>query len=57
VSRIGSWLALSIGTSPVLIVPGRRYPEIVLRESAVVGGAGALMALAATIVVSRRRPG
>jgi hypothetical protein len=39
------------------VVPGRLYPQIVLRESALVGGMAILLALAATFVVSRRRPG
>jgi len=46
-----------IGWGRSLIVPGRLYPQIVLRESAVVGGAAVLLALAATFVVTRRRPG
>lgn len=46
-----------IGRDRELLVPGRLYPEIVLRESAVVGGAAVLLGLAATFVVARRRPG
>ncbi len=46
-----------IGWERELVVPGRLYPQIVLRESAVVGGAAVLLGLAATAVVGRRRPG
>ncbi|MEX1073341.1 MAG: hypothetical protein WED86_06565 [Chloroflexota bacterium] len=46
-----------IGRSRVLIVPGHLYPQIVLRESAVVGGAALLLGLASAAVVARRRPG
>jgi hypothetical protein len=46
-----------IGWDRGLVVPGRLYPQIVLRESALVGGMASLLALAATFVVSRRRPG
>jgi len=46
-----------IGYDRYLVVPGSRYPQIVLRESAVVGGAGFLLALAAILVVKRRRVG
>jgi hypothetical protein len=46
-----------IGRDRELLVPGRLYPRIVLRESAVVGGTAVLLALAATAVVGRRRPG
>ena len=46
-----------IGRDRGLILPGRLYPQIVLRESAVVGGTAVLLALAATAVVGRRRPG
>jgi hypothetical protein len=46
-----------IGRSRVLIVPGRLYPQIVLRESALVGGMALLLGLASVAVVSRRRPG
>lgn len=46
-----------IGYDRYLVVPGSRYPQIVLRESAVVGGAAALLALATALVVARRRPG
>jgi hypothetical protein len=45
-----------LGRDRELIVPGRLYPQTVLRESAVVGGAAVLLALAATFVVGRRRP-
>jgi hypothetical protein len=46
-----------IGRSRVLIVPGRLYPQVVLRESAVVGGTALLLGLASAAVVGRRRPG
>lgn len=46
-----------VGFDRYLVVPGSLYSQIVLRESAVVGGTAALLALAATFVVSRRRPG
>ena len=46
-----------IGLERELVVPGRLYPQIVLRESAVVGGTAVLLALAAVAVVGRRRPG
>jgi hypothetical protein len=44
-----------IGYDRELLVPGRLYPQIVARESGVVGGAAALLALAAAAMVSRRR--
>jgi hypothetical protein len=46
-----------IGYDRYLVVPGSHYPQIVLRESAVVGGAAVLLALAAILVVKRRRVG
>lgn len=46
-----------IGHDRYLVVPGSRYPQIVLRESAVVGGAAVLLALATILVVKRRRVG
>lgn len=46
-----------IGWDRGLIVPGRLYPQIVLRESAVLGSATLLLALGAVAVVGRRRPG
>lgn len=45
-----------IGWDRELLVPGRLYPHV-LRESAVVGGTAALLALATTFVVGRRRAG
>jgi hypothetical protein len=48
---------LMVGRDRQLLVPGKLYPSIVLRESGVVGGTAVLLALAATFVVSRRRPG
>ena len=46
-----------VGYDRYLVVPGSRYPQIVLREAEVVGGAAVLLTLAATFVVGRRRPG
>ena len=46
-----------IGRDRELLVPGSLYPQIVLRESAVVGGTAVVLALVTTFVVSRRRPG
>jgi hypothetical protein len=46
-----------IGYDRYLVVPGSRYPQIVLRESAVVGGAAVVLALATILVVKRRRVG
>lgn len=46
-----------VGYDRYLVVPGSRYPQIVLREAGAVGGAAVLLALAATFVVGRRRPG
>ena len=47
----------AIGRDRQLLVPGKLYPQVVLREAGVIGGAAVLLALAATFVVSRRRPG
>jgi hypothetical protein len=46
-----------VGYDRYLVVPGSRYPQIVLREAGVVGGTAVLLALAATFIVSRRRSG
>jgi hypothetical protein len=46
-----------VGYDRYLVVPGSLYPQIVLREAAVVAGAAILLALATTFVVGRRRPG
>ena len=46
-----------IGYDRYLVVPGSLYPQIVLRESGVLGGTAILLALAAIFVVNRRRPG
>ena len=46
-----------IGRDRELIVPGRLYQQIVLRESAVVGGTALLLGLMSVAVVARRRPG
>jgi hypothetical protein len=45
-----------LGRDRELVVPGKLYPQIIVREGGVVSGAAALMALAATFIVSRRRP-
>jgi hypothetical protein len=45
-----------VGWDRQLIVPGRRYPEVLVRDSAVVTGAGAVLLLGAGAVVGRRRP-
>jgi hypothetical protein len=47
----------AIGRDRQLLVPGKHYPQVVVREAGVVGAAAALLALAATWVVGRRRPG
>jgi hypothetical protein len=47
----------AIGRDRQLLVPGKLYPQVVVREAGVVGAAAALLALAATWVVGRRRPG
>jgi hypothetical protein len=46
-----------VGWDRTLVVPGKLYAQIVLRESSLVGGAAVLLALAAAFVVTRRRPG
>jgi hypothetical protein len=46
-----------VGFDRYLVVPGSLYSQIVLDESAVVGGTAILLALATTLVVTRRRPG
>jgi hypothetical protein len=46
-----------IGWSRELLVPGRLYQRIVMRESAVAGGVGLLLLLTAAAVVRWRRPG
>ena len=46
-----------LGRDRELLVPGKFYSRIVLRESAVVGGVAVLLGLLATAVVGRRRPG
>jgi hypothetical protein len=46
-----------IGRDRQLLVPGKLYSQVVVREAGVVGGAAALLALAATWLVRRRRPG
>jgi hypothetical protein len=46
-----------VGYDRYLVVPGSLYSQIVVRESAVVGGTAILLALATAGVVRRRRPG
>jgi hypothetical protein len=46
-----------IGSERELLVPGRLYPLIVLRESAVLGGVALVVLAAGLVVVKRRRPG
>lgn len=46
-----------IGYDRYLVVPGSHYPQIVLRESAVVGGTTVLLALATILLVKRRTVG
>jgi hypothetical protein len=46
-----------VGHYRQLVLPGARYPEIIVRESAVNGGAAVLALLVAAGVVRRRRPG
>ncbi|MCA1570135.1 MAG: hypothetical protein LC798_07405 [Chloroflexi bacterium] len=46
----------SLGREYQLIIPGRRYNEIVARETAVLTGAGVLLIGGAAVVTSRRRP-
>lgn len=45
-----------IGQSHVLVIPADRYPEIVAREAAVLGGVAVLLGLGSAAVVHRRRP-
>jgi hypothetical protein len=47
----------AIGRDRQLLVPGKLYSQVVLREAGVVGGAAVLLALAGSFVVGRRRPG
>jgi len=44
-----------IGQGHVLAIPGERYPEIVAREAAVLGGLAVLFGLGSGVVVYRRR--
>jgi hypothetical protein len=46
-----------VGYDRYLVVPGARYPQIVLRESGVVGGSAVVLAVATGFIVKRRRPG
>lgn len=46
----------SLGREYQLIIPGRRYSEIVARETAVLIGVGVLLIGGAAVVTSRRRP-
>jgi len=45
-----------IGYEVQMVIPGRRYPELVAREGAVTGGLGLVALGLATLVVRRRRP-
>jgi hypothetical protein len=45
-----------LGREYILIVPGERYNDIVLRETAVVTAAGLILIGAAAVVTRRRRP-
>ncbi len=45
-----------LGRDYVLIIPGERYNEIVVRETAVFAGAGVLLIAGAAAVTGRRRP-
>jgi hypothetical protein len=47
---------LAIGLDRQLVIRGRLYPTIVLRESAVMAGIGGMLGLVAAMVVRRRRP-
>jgi hypothetical protein len=47
----------AIGEERQLLIPGARYPAVVLRESSVVLGIGAASAFGAAAVLRRRRPG
>jgi hypothetical protein len=47
----------AIGRDRQLLVPGKLYAQVALREGGVVGGVAALLALAAAWLVRRRRPG
>lgn len=46
----------AIGEERQLIIPGERYPAVLVRESGVALGIGAVLTLAAATVVRRRRP-
>lgn len=46
----------AIGHKYQLIIPGERYTEIVVRETVILAGAGALLIGAAAAVTQRRRP-
>ena len=45
-----------IGQEYILVIPGERYPEIMVRSSLVTAGAGILLMIGAALVTSRRRP-
>lgn len=47
----------AIGWDRELLVPGRQYPLVALRESAVLGGLTVVALIAGLAVVNRRRPG
>jgi hypothetical protein len=46
-----------VGYDRYLVVPGSRYPQIVLRESTAVGGTAVVLAMATILLVKRRGPG
>jgi hypothetical protein len=54
---MGLVLGVPLVSREIEHVPGRLYPQIVLRESAVVAGTAVLLGLASVTVVARRRPG
>jgi hypothetical protein len=45
-----------IGREYQLLIPGERYPELVVREAAVLGGVSIVLVGAAAAVTERRRP-
>jgi hypothetical protein len=47
----------AIGFVRALVVPGRLYPQIVLRESGVLALVTLLLLAGSAVVVTRRRPG
>lgn len=53
---LGSNAPALIGEERQVVIRGERYPAVLLRESGVVLGLGAALALGAAVVVRRRRP-